>query len=348
MFENMRIAPLLAASVWCGSLLLACGDSGSTPSGVTAGTGAGAPTAGATAGSPAAGSGGAGSGATGAAGRSGAAGATGAAGGAGAPAAGSGGGEDDAGMPPDVGQPTAGTMAPPTAGSTAPTAGSSAPDAGGPDATVMEPEPREDLGEGDGSDVITMGDSWMSNTLGTGDAIQGALRRLTSQPYRNYAAQGVLLLQSGIFGAAIPTQYQSAKRRDPDIKTVIMTGGGNDIIQNASVQASCDSGGEACKMKLAEIQAALAALWTEMANDGVKDVVYIQYSRDAGSTDQDVRDDDRPPPEICVSGKIRCHSIATTEAVMGSLQDGIHPTRAANDRIAKVVWDYMVAKGIRR
>jgi hypothetical protein len=256
-------------------------------------------------------------------------------------------------VPPDTTQPTAGTSAPtagtsaPTAGTSAPTAGTSAPDAG-PDATTMEPEPRMDLGEGDGSDVITIGDSWRSNTLGTGDAIQGALGRLTSQPYRNYAAQGVLLLEASLFGAAIPSQYGSAKRRDPDISTVIMTGGGNDIIQNPTVQSSCNTGGEACKMKLAEIQAALNTLWTQMANDGVKDVIYIQYSNDAGSTDQDVRDDDRAPPAICVSSKIRCHSIETTEAVMGQLQDGIHPTRAANDRIAKVVVDYMVKEGIRR
>jgi hypothetical protein len=44
----------------------------------------------------------------------------------------------------------------------------------------------EDLGKGDGADVVTIGDSWMSNTLGTGNAIEGALSRLTRQPYRNY------------------------------------------------------------------------------------------------------------------------------------------------------------------
>jgi hypothetical protein len=234
-------------------------------------------------------------------------------------------------------QGTAGVM--PEAGSSGASAGT-----GGGGGAVA---PRPDLGEGDGRDVITIGDSWMSNTLLTGGAIEGALSRLTSQPYRNYGVQGVLLLQASLFGAAIPSQYDRAKASDPDISTVIMTGGGNDIIQNATVQASCNSGGDACKQKLAEIVAALNALWTKMADDGVKDVVFIRYASDAGSTDSSVRGGG-DPPAICLSGKIRCHSIDTTAAVMGELQDGIHPTRAANDRIAKVVHDYMVMNGIRR
>ncbi len=261
-----------------------------------------------------------------------AAGAGGTAAGAGAPSAAGSGGQSGAGtgMTPD-----AGTGQPSTAGM---------------DAAPMMPDaamPRPDLGEGDGRDVITIGDSWMSNTLLTGNAIEGALARLTGQPYRNYAVQGVLLLQSSLFGAAIPTQYDRAKSADADIVTVIMTGGGNDIIQSPTVQASCAEGGDACKQKLAEILAALDTLWTEMADDGVRDVVFIRYSSDAGSTDDSVRGGGTPPA-ICLSGRIRCHSIDTTDAVMGSLQDGIHPTRAANDRIAKKVHDYMVANGIRR
>jgi hypothetical protein len=264
-----------------------------------------------------------------------------------APPAGGVGGASGAGAPVApvgaAGQGAAGT-------GVAPDAGAGQPAPAGTDAAPMQPDaavPREDLGEGDGRDVITIGDSWMSNTLLTGNAIEGALARLTGQPYRNYGVQGVLLLQSSLFGAAIPTQYDRAKSADPDIVTVIMTGGGNDIIQNPSVQASCAEGGDACKQKLAEIVKALDTLWTKMAEDGVKDVVFIRYSSDAGSTDDSLRGGGTPPA-ICLSGRIRCHSIDTTDAVMGDLQDGIHPTRTANDRIAKKVHDYMVANGIRR
>jgi lysophospholipase L1-like esterase len=187
----------------------------------------------------------------------------------------------------------------------------------------------------------------MSNTLGTGDAIQGALQRLTMQPYRQYAVQGVMLMSASAFGAAIPSQYQTAKRRDPEIKTVVMTGGGNDIIQSPSVQAACTEGTQECVDLLNRISDTLNELWTEMAADGVQDVVYIRYSNDAGSTSDKVRGMQKPI-EVCLSGKIRCHSIDSTEAVMADLPDGIHPSRAANDRLAKVIWELMEKEGVRR
>jgi lysophospholipase L1-like esterase len=233
------------------------------------------------------------------------------------------------------------------AGSAAPTAGAGGSFAAAGSSGAASSMPHEDLGKGDGSDVITIGDSWMSNTLGTGDAIQGAMQRLTMQPYRHYAVQGVMLLSASGFGPAIPSQYDTAKRVNPNIKTVLITAGGNDIIQNASVQASCNEGGQECLDLLNKISDTLNELWTKMAADGVKDVVYIRYSKDAGTTSDKVRDMQKPI-EICLSGKIRCHAIDSTEAVMAELQDGIHPTRAANDRLAKVIWDVMEKEGVRR
>lgn len=259
-------------------------------------------------------------------------------------------GAKDAGSDAAIEDEDAGLTAEPDAGAAPADAAAEPVDASPSDAAApadAAAEPREDLGEGDGSDVVTLGDSWMSNTLGTGDAIEGALRRLTMQDYRNYGVQGVMLLSTSLYGPAIPTQYENAKARDPEIKTVIMTGGGNDIIQNPTVQASCDVGGEECKQLMREISAALDTLWTEMADDGVQDVIYIRYAASAGSTDDSVRGMSDPIP-ICLTGKIRCHSVNTDEAVGDDLQDTVHPTRAANDRIAQVVYDLMKKEGIRR
>jgi hypothetical protein len=93
-----------------------------------------------------------------------------------------------------------------------------------------------DLGKGDGSDVVLIGDSWMSNTLqleGTGGGISPALIKVSGQRYRNYAVQGVMLLSFSTFGPAIPSQWDAAVRANSKIKTVVMTAGGNDIIQSA-------------------------------------------------------------------------------------------------------------------
>jgi hypothetical protein len=54
-------------------------------------------------------------------------------------------------------------------------------------------------------------------------------------------------------------------------------------------------------------------------------------------------------PDICLSGRIRCHSVDSTDAVMKQIAgDGIHPLQAANDRLAKVVYDLMTSEGMRR
>jgi hypothetical protein len=210
-----------------------------------------------------------------------------------------------------------------------------------------------DLGKGNGSDVVLMGDSWMSNTLqieGTGGGIAPALMLAAGQPYRNYAVQGVMMLQADSFGPAIPTQYETAKQVNPVIKTVVMTGGGNDIIQNPTLSSDCQMGGAMCKQTLEQINQALDKLWTEMATDGVEDVVMIQYADNVGSTAQSLRGDGGVgTPAICFTGKIRCHGVDTTAAVMSQIAaDGIHPLQAANTRIATLVYNLMVQQGMRR
>jgi hypothetical protein len=238
-----------------------------------------------------------------------------------------------------------------TAGTTAGASGGGAAGSAGGAGSSVTPM-HEDLGKGDGRDVVLMGDSWMSNTLaltGTGGGISPSLRRLSGQPYRNYAVQGVMLLSADLFGPAIPTQWDSAKRAGSDIKTVVMTGGGNDVIQNPGLQADCEMNGEQCKQFRMQIVAALDKLWTQMADDGVEDIIYVRYAASAGSGSMMPPMDPPAPPAICTSGKVRCHSLDTTALVNGELAgDGIHPLASANDRIAQALVDMMAAKGIRR
>ena len=70
---------------------------------------------------------------------------------------------------------------------------------------------------------------------------------------------------------------------------------------NATVQASCETGGDACIQTIMEIGMTLNTLWTKMADDGVKDIVYIRYSDDAGSTADNIRMMGRMPPPICTT-----------------------------------------------
>jgi hypothetical protein len=161
-----------------------------------------------------------------------------------------------------------------------------------------------------------------------------------------------MLLEADAFGPPVPTQWDDAKRDNPKIQTVVMTGGGNDVIQGSStLQASCKMGTDECKQKLLKIGMALDTLWTKMAEDGVKDVVYIRYTDNTGTLSPELQGDKGfPPPTACTSGKIRCHSVLTTDIVAANdlAADGIHPLASANDRIAKRIYELLEKEGIRR
>jgi lysophospholipase L1-like esterase len=323
--------------------LVACSEHSTTPQPPGA-AGSGTletPVTGTTAGAPAAGTGAAGSSTpTATAGRASSAespvagakasaGTTGAAAGSSTSTAGANGGDV---MMGNAGTGTAGTG---TAGSTAGTgtAGAGAGGAAGMEAPMMP----MDQGKGDGSDVITIGDSWM-NIVTNGGGIEGGLDRLMTK-YRHYAIAGTTLINGDI-----PAQYGRAKAANPKIATVIMTGGGNDVMFSGGCNTK-----EACTMSAQAIADALDKLWTEMAADGVKTTVYIQYSKYAGTSPMNTRPDTEPIPKICTSGKITCLSVPTTDLIAATdLIDGIHPTLAGCDRIAKATMEKLEMAGARR
>jgi len=136
---------------------------------------------------------------------------------------------------------------------------------------------------------------------------------------------------------------------DPDVKTVIMTGGGNDILQSG-LQADCQMKGDACGAQVTKILDRLSQLWIDMAEDGVRDVVYILYATPMGeSVDFALPDGDSVKARCAkVPAPMRCHILETLDLVMGDIPDGIHPSAAASDRIGQAVVELLEEGGIRR
>ncbi len=209
-------------------------------------------------------------------------------------------------------------------------------------ATEPPPMMRMDLGKGDGSDVITIGDSWM-NLGATG--IQQSLLKASGQRYRTYGRGGTHLLDE-----VIPNQYATAKRADPDIKTVVMTGGGNDIIQVPGLRDDCTAMGARCEMVTQQIVDRLTKLWDQMAADGVQDVIYVQYSNPEGQNVDFAMKNGDGVKKRCESVKapLRCHRLETLDIVMGDIPDNIHPSGAAFDRLGQAVFKLMTDQGMRR
>lgn len=216
---------------------------------------------------------------------------------------------------------------------------------------------RADLGQGDGKDVITIGDSWMS--LGTGSGIQESLEKVSMRDYRNFGVPGTKLLAAVGSSPPIPDQYKAARMADPDIKTVIMTGGGNDILQeilDQCVDATFDNS-SACKDQIDRVAARLQTFWAEMAADGVQDVVIVGYSRKVnplfflGTVSKSVEYSATKIDPLCaaVPASLRCHSLDSDKAAPNlEFIDGIHPDNAGFDAIATGVWELMKTKGMRR
>ena len=199
---------------------------------------------------------------------------------------------------------------------------------------------QSDNGKGDGTDVITIGDSWMHYEDGLG--IQESLMRVSGQAYRIYGAGGARLL-----GGEIPNQYASARRANPDIKTVIMTGGGNDL-SLSDARSDLPSAGPKAKLQIDNVAKRLEALWTEMGKDGVRDIVYVFPSRGGGiALSVDYATSKIQP--ICQSTvPAHCHWVDSDETIHMMLRDGIHPTDAGFDALGKTVYTMMEKEGMRR
>lgn len=208
--------------------------------------------------------------------------------------------------------------------------------------SVQPPTPHEDLGMGDGHDVVLIGDSWMN--LGT-VGIQQSVLKASGQPYRAYGVSGTRLLDG-----AIPGQYAQAKAENPDIKTVIMTGGGNDILQNPLALLDCPTLGETCKSTIDMIGERYVQMAAEMAADGVQDIIVIGYTRNTllGAAPTDYSYETIGP--TCETAPLNCNTVDPDEVAGGlmELRDGIHPTDANYDLLGEYIYDLMVSQGIRR
>ena len=179
-----------------------------------------------------------------------------------------------------------------------------------------------------GNEVLIVGDSYFP---AASSAIPKELRRLAGgAAYRDVSVSGTKM-------AAIAASY--TRNRTPPPKVVIMDGGGNDILQNWGCAAGCAQ----------HVQAVTDArnFFATMAADGsVKHVVFIFYydmpSMKAGL------DWMRPRMAAeCQMSPVPCFFADNQLLFAGQdasayTTDGIHPTVAAANIIAKQSWDIMV------
>jgi hypothetical protein len=218
-------------------------------------------------------------------------------------------------------------------------------------------------GDGGGSGGCVKGMTKASQVVWIGDSYpasgNGGIQRYTEQSavaagalasgatYRKYYAGGTQMANG-----QIPGQYTQAKNADPDITTVIMTGGGNDIlIGNNTCLSNPPPANQSCVDTVARAVAATEVLFNQMQADGVKNVIYYFYPRT--TLLQSAANVDYAFPVVkagceTFKGPMTCHFIDTRPAFDGQnwFSDGIHPSDPGQRAIGGLIWDTMLTQCI--
>jgi len=262
-------------------------------------------------------------------------------------------------------------------------AGKATPDAGAPD--ISEPTPTTDGGgtesKPDGAvsstpdsggdkpvvdealchlkpyQVGVMGDSYIDYSGDFTKFVQENARKASalgaSENYIDLAKTGAAMQKDNLLAPAIPTQLptllSTSKRAGPEgVKLVLMTGGGNDVLIDASQCKTLTTVTEECKTVVAKSLAVIKKLMADMKAGGIQHVIYFWYP-DLGPSQGRVINEYSIPiaKEQCESDpSVKCHFVDTRDGFRGHPEfvgpDGIHPTAAGSRVISDLVWDVMV------
>lgn len=211
------------------------------------------------------------------------------------------------------------------------------------------------------SQVVLIGDSyinWASHTL------PADLARESGQSWRNYAVGGFSMGSGGL--GLIPPEWDQAIAADPDIRTVVMDGGGNDMLIPAATWmggADCKNNANSpnlpvCQMIFQTALDAATALMTKMADHGVRDVVYFFYPHVpngtllGGTAPNAILDYALPKVKAFCDdainmngGKLRCHFVDLVPVFEGHADwfapTDIHPNTQGSAAMAKAIWAKM-------
>jgi hypothetical protein len=220
------------------------------------------------------------------------------------------------------------------------------------------------------SQLIVIGDSfinWISHTF------PDDIVKESGQKWRMQAIGGMSMATGGAgypFGIFIPNQFDDAIKADPDAHTVLMDGGGNDVlvgtIQDGEIEKCKETGSSklpVCHMVVDRALAAAEQLMVRAVDAGIRDVVYFFYphipdGRDIGGPHPNEMLDYALPrvKDFCDTrieasgGALRCTFIDMIPVFEGHnpewFNGDIHPNSDGSKAMAKEVWSVMKAKCI--
>lgn len=203
-------------------------------------------------------------------------------------------------------------------------------------------------------DVVIVGDS----IFDLDGFIHTNLKALAGKSYKDYSKSGDSIQY-------IINQYNKAIAARPSIRTIIMDGGGNDILMDVYWSQACQSStstvSSSCKAYLDGVLDKVEGLWEDMDNDGVDDIVYQGYYRlKAGLATSILYGGTKLNPAVnyadtqlgpaCAVSPAECWWLDPRADFAGKestyiKSDGIHPTNAGGKVLATRIWNKMVSVG---
>ncbi|MAA66951.1 MAG: hypothetical protein CL581_19515 [Alteromonadaceae bacterium] len=204
--------------------------------------------------------------------------------------------------------------------------------------------------DADNDQVVTLGDS----IFALSGKLQDFLEDKAGQTFRRYTLSGAEL-SGGFLATSVVDQYSVARSDNPNIDTIVMDGGGNDILIPAIAldPENCKTQwyqfgrlSSKCKAFIDDIYVEAVNLLNDMNADGVDNVIYLGYYYTKNgiflldSMEEAVDYGDMRLSQACSNSVVHCQFVDPRSSINDSdiIIDGIHPDTGGSRKLANLVW----------
>lgn len=209
--------------------------------------------------------------------------------------------------------------------------------------------------DADNNQVITLGDS----IFDLSDELQGNLEEYAGQTFRKYTLNGAQLYSAGLGVAPVVEQYAEARLDNDDIRTIVMDGGGNDILIPVITQFDpyrCKTRwyqfgqlNSKCKEFIDDLYVEGVNILDDMKNDGVENIIYLgyYYTKNAllplKNLKQAIDYGNDTLARACENSVVNCTFVDPRSSIINSdiNIDGIHPSSSGSRKLADLIWPHL-------
>ncbi|MGF1831924.1 SGNH/GDSL hydrolase family protein [Photobacterium angustum] len=205
------------------------------------------------------------------------------------------------------------------------------------------------LNDNERDDVLLIGDS----IFALSGEILDDLEYKANQEFRDYALSGAKF-SSGIFVKPVTKQFEQAQKDTPStkIKTVLMDGGGNDILIPAILGDlyGCKTywwrpePTKRCKRISDNLYVEIVEFMNNLGSNGTDNIVYLGYYHTKGDLTNLKKSIDYGMVNLeraCTdTASTQCHFIDPRNSITPDdiLSDNIHPNTSGSLKISNLIW----------